>query len=532
MFHHRCVTLMLIGLLALAGCESTYDGRQTLGSTTTSASYDYSGSTPSYGNAATNRNRDNYAPYLTAGFRSAAREPLSTFSLDVDTASYSHVRRILRAGQMPPPEAVRIEEMVNYFDYDYPGPRRRDRPFALQTHLLANPWQPNGHLLHVAVQGYELSERGRPPANLVFLIDVSGSMEGPEKLGLVKQSLRLLVDELQPQDRISIVTYSNRAVVRLEPTFLQPRQRDHIGRILDKLTAGGGTAGADGLGLAYAQAERDFDPLAVNRIILVTDGDFNIGLRDPEALKRLIVNKRRSGLYLSVLTVGSGNVQDNIAQALAQNGNGQAAHLDSLLEARKVFSDDLTGSLFPIAEDAKIQIEFNPALVREYRLLGYETRALANRDFNNDWVDAGDIGSGHSVTALYELTLIGDPQASLEPLRYQNAAATPPRLDRVREVGFIKLRYKLPGERKGRLMSRVIDFDSSENFQSTGPNDLEFAVAVAGFGQLLRGECDRATFGFQDVVRLAQGARGNDPLGLRGEFIGLVRQAESLAQAY
>src|SRR6185295_11642716 len=340
-------------------------------------------------------------------------EPVSTFSIDVDTASYSNVRRMLNHGYLPPKDAVRIEEMINYFDYDYATPKSRETPFETTVKVVPSPWSKGRQLMHIGVQGYDLNRETRPPLNLTLLIDVSGSMASEDKLPLAIKSLKLLVNELDKDDMVSIAVYAGAAGTVLEPT----NDKQKIIAALDRLSAGGSTAGGEGLRLAYNLAKQNFDKSHVNRVVLMTDGDFNVGIADPQKLEDFVSRERESGVYLSVLGFGTGNYNDLLMQKLAQKGNGVAAYVDNLNEARKIFTDDFAGSMFSIANDVKIQVEFNPAQVAEYRLIGYETRLLNREDFNNDKVDAGEVGSGASVTALYEITPAG-ARPSSDPLRY------------------------------------------------------------------------------------------------------------------
>ncbi|MEM9499842.1 MAG: von Willebrand factor type A domain-containing protein, partial [Pseudomonadota bacterium] len=377
-----------------------------------------------------------FAGAETNPLRVTVDDPVSTFSVDVDTASYGVVRSSLRRGQMPPRDAVRVEEMVNYFPYDYAAPGDGDAPFRPTVSVMPTPWNADTQLVRVAIQGARPDPAERPPLNLVFLVDTSGSMQAPDKLELLKQSLALMLPQLTERDEIAIVAYAGQSGVVLEPT--QATERGAIRGALDSLTAGGGTAGQAGLQDAYAMAERMAEEGEVSRVILATDGDFNIGLSDPDALEDYIAGKRDSGVYLSVMGFGRGNLDDATMQALAQNGNGQAGYIDTLSEAQKVMVDQLSGALYPIADDVKVQVEFNPARVAEYRLIGYETRVLRREDFANDVVDAGDIGAGHQVTALYEITPVGSPARLTEPLRYGTAEPTVEAGD---ELGFLKLRY-------------------------------------------------------------------------------------------
>ena len=446
-------------------------------------------------------------------------DPVSTFSIDVDTAAYAVVRSSLTAGQLPPQDAVRVEEMVNYFPYAYPAPDGT-HPFRPTVSVLDTPWNADTQLVHIGIQGTLPELDARPPLNLVFLIDTSGSMQSPNKLPLLKQSFRLMLSELRAEDQVAIVAYAGSAGEVLEPT--PAAERETILAALDRLEAGGSTAGQAGLQQAYATAEAMADDGELGRVILATDGDFNVGLSDPSALKDFISEKRETGTYLSVLGFGRGNLDDATMQALAQNGNGQAAYIDTLSEARKVLVDQLTGALFPIANDVKIQVEFNPATVAEYRLIGYETRALDREDFNNDRVDAGDIGAGHSVTAIYEITPVGSPGVLTDPLRYQEAERVADASD---ELGFLKLRYKTPGETESTLIETPILPGAD-----AGLDDAGFAVAIAGFGQLLRGEDYLGDWSYADAIELANSTRGEDAFGYRTEAVNLMRLAEALSR--
>ncbi|QMU57098.1 MAG: DUF3520 domain-containing protein [Boseongicola sp.] len=447
-------------------------------------------------------------------------EPVSTFSIDVDTASYAVVRSSLMAGALPPEQAVRVEEMVNYFPYDYAAPDGA-HPFRPAVTVMPTPWNSGTELVHIGIQGTMPAVEDRPPLNLVFLIDTSGSMQDANKLPLLKQSFRLMLSELRPDDEVSIVTYAGSAGQVLEPT--RAAERSVILAALERLSAGGSTAGQAGIEQAYAVAEGMAGEGEVTRVVLATDGDFNVGISDPEALKDVIAKKRESGTYLSVLGFGRGNLDDATMQALAQNGNGQAAYIDTLSEARKVLVDQLTGALFPIANDVKIQVEFNPAEIAEYRLIGYETRALAREDFNNDRVDAGDIGAGHSVTAIYEVTPVGSDAVRNGPLRYGDDTAFSG--DSTGELGFFKLRYKSPGESTSVLLEEPIFAE-----QGTAGSDIQFSVAMAGFGQLLRGGEYLGGWSWGEAIALASGSRGEDAFGYRAEAVTLMRLAETLAK--
>ncbi len=470
-------------------------------------------------------NRDEFKNAADNAFIDVRKEAVSTFSIDVDTASYSYVRRMITQGQLPPAEAVRIEEMVNYFDYDYPLADSREQPFKPSVTVVDSPWHEGNKLVHVGIKGYDVERATAPKSNLVFLLDTSGSMNSPDKLPLVVQSLKLMLGTLRPDDTVAIVTYAGSAGTALEPTKVADKAK--IIAALDSLFAGGSTAGAAGIEQAYALAQAGFDKEAVNRVILATDGDFNVGVSDPEALKKLIAKKRDTGIFLSVLGFGQGNLQDDTMQELAQNGNGTAAYIDTLNEARKVLVDEATSTLFPIAKDVKIQVEFNPATVAEYRLVGYETRALRNEDFNNDKIDAGEIGAGHAVTAIYEITPVG-AKPQVDPSRYQQAApASAPVTGNSDEYAFLKIRYKLPAENTSKLIETPIG-KASEKTGGAIPADTQWAVAVAGFAQLLKDNGGAGDLTYDDVIAAATAARGNDEYGTRAEFLNLVRLAKSL----
>ncbi|MCY4179014.1 MAG: von Willebrand factor type A domain-containing protein [Litoreibacter sp.] len=446
-----------------------------------------------------------------------AEDPVSTFSTDVDTASYAWVRRSLQNGALPAPEAVRVEEMINYFPYDYAAPEG-EAPFATQVSVSETPWNAGTKLVQIGLQGALPEVADRPPLNLVFLIDTSGSMQSADKLPLLIQSFRLMLGELRDEDQVAIVTYAGSAGVALEPTAAGDRRA--IEAALTNLTAGGSTAGAAGLEQAYALAEEMTEDGDISRVLLATDGDFNVGLSSDDEMKTLIEAKRDSGTYLSVLGFGRGNLNDALMQTLAQNGNGQAAYIDTLAEAHKVLVDQLTGALFPIAGDVKVQVEWNPAQIAEYRLIGYETRALKREDFNNDKIDAGDIGAGLQVTALYEVAPVGSPAVLNDALRYGTAAE----VSGSDELGFLRLRYKAPGEDVSQLIEQPIT--GSEGADA----EAGFATAIAGFGQLLRGSDYLGDWSYADAIRLANISKGADPFGYRAEAITLMRLAESLAK--
>ena len=469
--------------------------------------------------------RDQFAGASENPFKVVRETPVSTFSLDVDTASYSFMRASLARNVLPPPAAVRTEELVNYFPYAYEGPASASEPFRTTVAVFPSPWVEGRKLIRIGISGYAVQPASRPRANLVFLIDTSGSMNAPNRLPLVKQSLALLLTQLQPADRVAIVTYAGRAGTALEPTAASEKAK--ILGTIERLEAGGSTAGAEGIRQAYALAERNFDPTGVNRVILATDGDFNVGITSRDELKGFVERQRGKGIFLSVLGFGMGNYNDAMAQALAQNGNGVAAYIDTINEARKVLVEEATSTLIPIAKDVKIQVEFNPATVAEYRLIGYETRLLKRDDFANDKVDAGDVGSGQTVTALYEIVPVGGPRA-VDDLRYRPGAAAGNTADaQASEYGFLKMRYKLPGSDVSALITTPIDRSAEHARFDDAPVDARFAAGVAAFGEILRGGRHTGTFGYDDVLRIAAAARGDDPYGYRSEFIQLVRAART-----
>lgn len=469
---------------------------------------------------------DRFARVDPSRVKVVAEEPVSTFSIDVDTAAYSFLRASLQQGVLPPKEAVRIEELINYFPYDYPAPTGRDTPFATQVTVLPAPWNPSTRLMHIGIRGFELTGP-RPQANLVFLIDTSGSMGQSNKLPLLVNSLRLLLGSLAPEDRVAVVTYAGSSATALEPT--PASEREKIMSVLNQLRAGGSTAGASGIQRAYRLARQHFMADGVNRVILATDGDFNVGITDVDQLQGYVERQRNSGVFLSVLGFGMGNLNDRLMQALAQNGNGVAAYIDTLSEARKVLVDEATSTLFPIAKDVKIQVEFNPARVSEYRLIGYQSRMLAREDFRNDRVDAGEVGSGHRVTAIYEITPVGSGGERVPRLRYgpekkpQPGAASG-------EYALVKIRYKLPESDTSTLISKAVTSANEHEHIELAPLDVRFAAAVAGFGQLMRGSPYTEKLDYDQVIELARAARGEDRFGYRSEFLQLVRLAQSAAQ--
>jgi len=454
----------------------------------------------------------------------AATDPVSTFSSDVDTTSYSVMRRyISNNNQLPPSDAVRVEEFINYFDYQYTEPKSADAPFAPNVWVTPSPWNAGTKLMHIGVKGYDLQPEQTPNANIVLLLDVSGSMNADNKLPLVKKSVELLVDEMSKDDTIAIVVYAGAAGVILEPT--PGNKKTKIIAALNNLSAGGSTAGGAGIALAYKLAEENFDKDKVNRIILATDGDFNVGVVDADSLEDFVARKRKTGIYLTILGFGEGNYNDVIAQKLAQAGNGVAAYIDTLNEARKVLVREFRSTLFPIARDLKFQVEFNPAVVAEYRLIGYETRLLNTEDFNNDAIDAGDIGSGHTVTALYELALVGSDARLIDDLRYQRAPAAAGSTD---EIAFVRLRYKLPEEDKSQLIEQSVLTADAITALEDAPQAARFAAAVAAFGQKLQRAGYTDDYSYDEIIDLAIAAKGDDPYGDRAEFINLVRAAAKI----
>ena len=468
-------------------------------------------------------NREQYDRIDDNPFVSVAAAPRSTFSLDVDRASYANVRRFLRDGTRPPADAVRLEEFVNYFPY-HDAPPTDGEALAITTEVAPAPWRPSHHLVRVALQARRPDAASRPPSNLVFLVDVSGSMFEPDKLPLVKQALGVLVGRLRPVDRVALVTYAGNAGLVLPSTSGEEKAR--ILAAIDHLEAGGSTAGGAGLDLAYRVARENARPGANSRVILATDGDFNVGPSSDAAMERLIESKRSEGTYLTVLGFGEGNLQDAKMKKLAKRGNGNYAYVDDLAEAEKVFGQELGGTLVTVANDAKLQVEFNPAVVRSYRLLGYEGRLLRDEDFTDDATDAGDVGEGHAVTALYEVVPVsapaGDTARGVTPLRYAGASDGYPQRVRGRsELLYVQLRYKRPGEPTSRLVTRVA---YAPNGRREGGPDFRFASAVAEFGMLLRGSVYRGEASVGQVLGLARGAIGDDPGGHRAEFVRLVER--------
>lgn len=472
--------------------------------------------------AAPEMNTEAYDRIADNAFLAVTRSPLSTFSVDVDTASYANVRRFLKQGQLPPKDAVRIEELVNYFRFAYPGPQG-DEPFAVTTEVAACPWSPRHRLVQIGLQARHVPQDKVPPRNLVFLIDVSGSMATPDKLPLVKSTLGLLVEQLTEQDRVSLVVYAGAAGMVLPPT--SGEQKSEIREAIERLEAGGSTAGGAGIQLAYDAASEAFIEGGVNRVILATDGDFNVGITSRGDLDRLIEKKRESGVFLSVLGFGTGNLKDSTMEALADKGDGNYSHIDSLREARKVLVQESGGTLVTVAKDVKIQVEFNPRTVAAYRLVGYENRVLRDTDFNDDRKDAGDVGAGHSVTALYEVVPAGQAidLPGVDRLRYQEERR-PAAAAGAGELMTVKLRYKEPQGGASRLFSSLVKGEARE----ASPN-LRFAASVAAFGMLLRDSEHKGGATYAQVLELAREGGVEDPHGHRAEFVTLVETAERLS---
>ncbi len=464
---------------------------------------------------------DEFTGFKNNSVKVVTVDPVSTFSIDVDTASYSFMRREINAGNLPNKDSIRVEELINYFNYNYPVPETRVNPFKETIAVYDSPWKQGNKIIHIGIKGHDIDKSEKPKSNLVFLIDTSGSMHSQDKLPLLVNSMKMLVESLEPNDTVGIVTYAGSAGIALEPTKVENKHK--IITALENLRSGGSTAGAAGIRTAYELINRNFDKEAVNRVILATDGDFNVGMTSHDKLQEFIENKRKSGAFLSVLGFGKGNYHDNLMQKLAQNGNGNAAYIDTLNEARKVLVDEASGTLFTIAKDVKIQVEFNPRMVSEYRLIGYETRALNREDFNNDAVDAGEIGAGHTVTAIYEITPVGATENRLvDDLRYNTKTIKVDTVPNGGEYAYLKMRYKMPNEDNSKLLSRPITTVDTIKFDELS-DDVRFAVAVAGFGQKLRHSKFIGDFSYDNIMSIAKNAKGADEFGYRAEFINLVR---------
>ena len=465
-------------------------------------------------------NTERYQKQPDQPVKAVAQEPVSTFSIDVDTGSYANVRRFLNDGGLPPEDAVRIEEIVNYFPYSYPLPTST-HPFAIHTQTVDSPWQPEARLIKIGIQAQDLAKKELPPANLVFLVDVSGSMDEPDKLPLVKKTLRILTEQLRPQDKVTLITYADGEALVLPPT--SGDNKDEILRAINKLQAGGSTAGESALKMAYEQAQKAYIKNGINRILLATDGDFNVGVSSTDALKSMVAEKRKSGISLTTLGFGTGNYNEDMMEKIADAGDGNYSYIDNEKEAKKVLQHQLTSTLATVAQDVKIQVEFNPATVKEYRLVGYTNRTLRNEDFNNDKADAGDIGSGHSVTAIYEIIPQGK-QGWLNESRYQKAPAASGGKN---EYAFVKVRYKLPGQSTSKLIEQAVPAVSIPLAQAD--EDTRLALAAASYAQALRGGEYNGKLDWDAIERMAKQAKGKDSFGLQEEFVELVKIAKSLS---
>ena len=496
---------------------------------THSESYTLSGLRPS---PAADINTENYLNIEENSVNQTRDKPISTFSIDVDTAAYANIRRMLtRDGRLPPADAVRLEEMVNYFSYADPSPDSLDRPFAASTEIAPAPWNPKKHLLRIGIKGYQPESESRPPANLVFLIDVSGSMQSPGKLPLLQRSLELLVNQMGDKDRIALVTYAGSAGLVLESTPATKKRKIHLA--IENLVAGGSTHGSAGIRLAYNVAQENYIEGGINRILLASDGDLNVGVTNINDLKDLIKQKRKSGIAFSSLGFGSGNYNDALLEQLADHGNGNASYIDSLREAQKVLVDEMQSTLQIIAKDVKLQLEFNPEVVSEYRLLGYENRVLKTEDFRNDRVDAGEIGAGHSLTALYEIVLAGSGAESIPEGRYTKTDAKVTKLSENNlnhEIGYLRIRYKAPEAATSKEFGFAIEKSIIHDDFDNASEDFRFAAGVAGFAMQLRQSEYLGELGFKELANILRNARGQDLQGYRSELVSLVELAASLAQ--
>lgn len=467
-------------------------------------------------------NTENYQKIDTNPVHSVTEQPISTFSIDVDTGSYSNVRRFLtQASQLPPVDAVRVEEMLNYFSYHYPNPTGQ-HPFSVNTEVVNSPWQPHAKIIRIGIKAKDLELKQLPPANLVFLVDVSGSMDAENKLPLVKKTLTLLTEQLRSQDKVTIVTYASGEDLALAATG--GAEKDKILSVIHRLKAGGATSGERAIQLAYEQAQKSYIQGGINRILIATDGDFNVGITDFEALKGMIAEKRKSGISFSTFGFGTGNYDEQLMEQLADAGDGNYSYIDNEREAKKVLQRQLSSTLATVAQDVKIQVEFNPATVKEYRLLGYGNRVLNNEDFNNDRVDAGDIGAGHTVTALYEIIPVGQ-KGWLNDSRYQPKPVGT--LNHQQEYAYVNVRYKQPQHSQSLLLSQAVPAQSLSLAQAS--TDTRFAIAVAAYAQQLRGGQYNAQMQWDEILKLAQSAAQPDEFGLRAEFVDLVKTAKSLS---
>ena len=473
------------------------------------------------------QNTAKYQEFADNPWKRVVEEPLSTFSADVDTGSYANVRRFINRGLLPPRDAVRTEEMVNYFGYDYAAPKAGDaQPFSIHAQIAAAPWKPEHGLLRIAIKGKDVAKASLPPANLVFLVDVSGSMSPSDRLPLVKSALKLLVQQLRSQDSVSLVTYADGTRVVLPATA--GTEKEKIISAIDMLVASGSTAGEAGIRLAYTQAHSGYIRGGINRVLLATDGDLNVGVTDPKQLKALVESERKADIGFSTLGVGDSNYNEALMKQLADIGDGSYHYLDTLQEAHKVLVNEFTSTLAVIAQDLKLQLEFNPANVNEYRLLGYELRALTREEFNDDKVDAGDVGAGHTVTALYEIIPKG-VKGNIDPLRYQKQGTKQPTDSIAKdELAWIKVRYKEPGTSTSKLISFPVQMKDKLPAFASADTEFRFATAVAAWAQWLRGSTLIGDFSARDVLQIARDARGDDRYGHRAEFLRLVELSASL----
>lgn len=471
----------------------------------------------------TEQDRENYLKSQQNPVKQTASEPVSTFSIDVDTGSYSNTRRMLNMGKLPPVDALREEAFINYFDYDYSAPETINSPFKVHTEVATAPWNEHRQLVKIGIKGFEIEKADLKAANLVFLLDVSGSMNAANKLPLLKTSLTMLTKQLDENDSVAIVVYAGAAGVVLPAT--KGNDQHVISAALDKLAAGGSTNGEQGIELAYQIAQQNFKKGGINRVILATDGDFNVGMQSVDKLKELVAEKRKTGVALTTLGFGQGNYNDGLMEQLANIGNGQHAYIDNINEARKVLVDELSSTMQIIAKDVKIQVEFNPQQVAEYRLIGYQNRMLASEDFNNDKVDAAELGAGHTVTALYEITLANSEHKQIDELRYQSNQDKKPLASN--ELAFVKVRYKQPDAEQSELLTQAISSDKIQPL-SQASSDFKFAAAVAGFVQLLKGAKYTGDWQYEDCAKLATANKGIDTFGYRSEFVQLVNNAAAL----
>lgn len=469
------------------------------------------------------QNNEKYQNNDPNPIQQVSQNPVSTFSIDVDTGSYSNIRRYLNDGRLPPVSAVRLEEVLNYFNYQYPQPKD-NKPFAVHIQNFQSPFKSNAHLVKIAIQAKDIQTKQLPPANLVFLVDVSGSMDDEDKLPLVKKTLRILTEQLRPQDKVTIITYASGEKLELEPT--SGKEKDKILAVINRLQAQGATSGERAIQMAYQQAEKVFIKDGINRILLATDGDFNVGVTDFNTLKGMVAEKRKSGISLTTLGFGTGNYNEQLMEQLADAGDGNYSYIDNEKEAKKVLQRQLSSTLATVAQDVKIQVEFNPNTVKEYRLIGYENRALKQEDFNNDKVDAGDIGAGHQVTAFYEIIPVG-VNGWLDESRYQNSKANDSKNTTANEYGFLKLRYKLPNQSNSQLIETPI-LKSAKAFNQAD-HDTKFAVATIAYAEQLRGGKYNGNMTWNEILKLAQDNISKDEHGLRAEFVELVKIAKSLS---